>query len=1653
MLFVYSTPAFDSKMQSNDFKGLQACVEILRKRIELKQQYTGFTPFNDGYYVKKKLQFKYRLIASTEIIPENVVDEDEHELLVFHDLMIRKDPDYNSPSDSHCFCRDPEGFAKKHNYKTEDHKEKCVEYCRKRLSEQNVPKPKKDPSAYENEILYAPLRGTKNENDVSIYEMKEWKKSLNDKANVALLTTFLHVLYGTVNEALQNAFVNDKTEWNIQPVEYGARHKSYFSYYYNSNERIFVLGEIVASDDDAFKFIAKYEPIFEPFDRNKVLKHITRSYPESVLQNPADHSLWENIETEKTNNMALSPEELEILNGVLDSESRKYPLFINGRAGSGKSTILQYLFTSYYFRYLCSRDEQDASPIYFTYSDKLLTAARETVDKLLGNQEYLGSIKNDAEKEFIEDKRKRSRDKSFRNFSDFLLDVAKRKRTNTFLWQKKIDFQKFKTLWQKRFKNDQEIMHKTTPEICWHVIRTYIKGDSVETLMDVQEYETSPSHSISKEMFKLIYDKVWLSWYSEITLFTDKGDQEFEAKSKSDYWDDQDLVRFVLIEDEESESGSLLNRYFEEEGNGRFCAIFCDESQDFTHIELEAILEMSLFLYRKVNQNYVDKIPFVFAGDPFQTLNPTGFSWEATKKGFVDKIARVLEKKKDSVDLNYKELKMNYRSDADIVKFSNAVQIVRAAKLNPEKLRIEPQLPWNEEPGSCQFFDWNDGEFWNWLKKNGDVSFVLPCESSDRGRYIDGNPILRDHLCRVDHVPGKEGGYKYPIFSAQDIKGLEYDKVVVFGFGAFDKSPKDGGNSKFAQLFEKDIDEKDNRLLEMEYFINRLYVAVTRPKKQLMILDELKGTFWDKLKVDQKGSEGPAIAWLESIIPQNCRQSWNDKGPAIEKLALPVLGRSSSLRGETSGEEREKFAEKLLQEGVENRDVERLDLSLQYFIAINGGNENTHKCAEIKGDIAYIKENPDYEEAAKKFYAAGRKIWANHCWFMAYRTKQKIALPEMVKLADENPDCRDSLQFRLISHIKTNSSPEFFVSALNECAEFEKDYAKNLDNEIFSWDYDFESWQWCFNEILRGLSKTELSADQAQKISDAIDKQNLFEFDVSILIEFYFKTQMYHKLAELEAFDLTAEDRKKVNLAKAYSEGFPKSLYLFNEAKDYAAICDIYKEEFASSKDEIVTKMDESSAKLVFNANKQKKNLIDNSMLTCLFAYYIDSDVWNAYYNSQKKNPGYKQECVNLLYKFVNRRNDNSFVKDIADTLKKNTKADTEEAFNLFYICCLGIANEHPIGIDLTACMNSLKRTFNDVEGVVNRFDLSFVDLVQFGRLFEYLSAQSGDDDKPRYWGNVEEFYGKVLKLDFLEPGQRTFVCKRIVYAKDQIGDAHERLSKRRGLKPSVMEDCMRQCSICRHEARDFRLEYHISVGEKIEALSNTKDEYSQTMKLASKAWKNDGFIIKHQAPVAETTETLETVPDNAAPIPQETVPQDVEVPVVEEPVLPAEQEAPVPEEQEVAPAPEPEPTPEESVVEVAPVPEVEKEPETVPEETPVAVVEPEVVPQEKPDSSGPMLYPESLIAKISGYTIKGEREDDDYCVSISSTNAQGKEVLLCSVNSYGPSPKRQKGLHIEADGMSFHYGDLPKVEINSVNGCYVVSIGSISMKVEEAAE
>jgi hypothetical protein len=60
-----------------------------------------------------------------------------------------------------------------------------------------------------------------------------------------------------------------------------------------------------------------------------------RAYPQYIL---ADDTLWMDIEKDPQSNFTLSREEIDILSTC--TKGTAFPLFINGRAGSGKSTML-----------------------------------------------------------------------------------------------------------------------------------------------------------------------------------------------------------------------------------------------------------------------------------------------------------------------------------------------------------------------------------------------------------------------------------------------------------------------------------------------------------------------------------------------------------------------------------------------------------------------------------------------------------------------------------------------------------------------------------------------------------------------------------------------------------------------------------------------------------------------------------------------------------------------------------------------------------------------------------------------------------------------------------------------------------------------------------------------------------------------------------------------------------------------------------------------------------------------------------------------------------------------------------------------------------------------------------------------------------------
>ncbi len=72
----------------------------------------------------------------------------------------------------------------------------------------------------------------------------------------------------------------------------------------------------------------------------RLLKQAKRGFPDWILYGEFED--WKNLENDNDANLALSDEEIEVLNNT------PYPYFINGLAGSGKSTILYYLFAHAY---------------------------------------------------------------------------------------------------------------------------------------------------------------------------------------------------------------------------------------------------------------------------------------------------------------------------------------------------------------------------------------------------------------------------------------------------------------------------------------------------------------------------------------------------------------------------------------------------------------------------------------------------------------------------------------------------------------------------------------------------------------------------------------------------------------------------------------------------------------------------------------------------------------------------------------------------------------------------------------------------------------------------------------------------------------------------------------------------------------------------------------------------------------------------------------------------------------------------------------------------------------------------------------------------------------------------------------------------------
>ncbi len=550
-------------------------------------------------------------------------------------------------------------------------------------------------------------------------------------------------------------------------------------------------------------------------------RYARRAYPDYIV---ADDTIWLEMQESTEGNLALSLEEEKIL------QNTSMPLLINGRAGSGKSLMLYYRFADYCSHYLKTSKQKSLKycPLFLTYSPSLVQQARDRVSAILRVSHRYREEGYSFSTEEIQQCRV-----FFSTFQDYLLSCLPAERQERYQAEQYVNFYQF----QNWYRGRRDV------ELAWHTLRTLIKGYEVSDFLDPESYRELPlaDRSVDVKIFDQIYQEVWPGYR--------------ERTTREGYWDDQDLVRDVL------ENGTL---------NPIHPVIFCDEVQDFTQIELNVIFCLSPWGKYKLDWE-IEHLPYAFAGDPLQTINPTGFRWAALKKYLYDHICAYLLPGHHFEIQGPQELRNNYRCNPRITRFSNVVNLWR--RVLSDNREIYPQQPWRhqEQGRPAQKFVLNEqernltqNELRSMLKNSTGTVCILPCSVGEELNYAHQDPELQRFF-----VEELEQNLKPALLqTVVSVKGMEFKKVILYKFGDYYRQNFNRRLKHYAQ------GARDEISLRLHYFLNQLYVGITRPIEALAIVDTSTGwrEFWDpSLETD---------FWLNHL-EQN-RDQWETHPPVLD---------------------------------------------------------------------------------------------------------------------------------------------------------------------------------------------------------------------------------------------------------------------------------------------------------------------------------------------------------------------------------------------------------------------------------------------------------------------------------------------------------------------------------------------------------------------------------------------------------------------------------------------------------------------------------------------------------------------------------------------------------------------------------------------------
>jgi len=816
-----------------------------------------------------------------------------------------------------------------------------------------------------------------------------------------------------------------------------------------------------------------------PFsDRDTALRSAARAYPSWVL---SDVQLWSDIQRETEANLSLSIEERQILESVagIGMSSHRLPLFINGQAGSGKSTMLAYVYAGLLKKKL--DDELPGDPYFITHSERLIDSARKATRRLLAT----GFDTNERYRSF-------DLDGLFVTWQEFLLELLPEDLRQNYSPTRHVSFREFKTAFEGRKGSLRPLMTgagRFSAETVWFVIRSLIKGQENSFVFGPDDYESEiPERDriVSPEDFEEIFTNYY-TWYQK-------------QLDENQLWDDQDLVNEIL------KTEKLLADH-----EATISALVVDEAQDFTRCELR-LLARNLVFAQYGAPNLPDiRVPIVLAGDPLQTLSPTGFKWDTIRAGLTSELKSMLGEKAHVPDFH--PLQNNYRSKPGVVGFANLVQAWRSWMFG---LDIRAQGAWNPQNVYTDLprkFTLDDGSrsIDDFTRLLTDTMTIIPVDEGGEIDFVKNDPILS-----AIYPDASETSRPFTVLSATAVKGLEFSKVVLYKFGDHEL-PK-------INWRKSDGDVRD---LSAEYFFNKLYVGVTRATQDLYVVDTVKGTesLWSQFSPQEAERLGAAMPhFLEPL----------------DDLGIPgqMHGVEESIEGLEGLEEQNPLenALKLKSFGIDSRDSKQLRRA-EYFFRRIGDVANQRLC-----NAYALRYEDQLTEAAQEFLAIDRAKEAWDCaWISASWTLMSDIFRAHPNVAGD--DLKSAVRFMTIP----SPTPEDSLSALSAVsALYEKRVAPGASDP---------AWRSLVNHILVTVDTSIFSEQDRTIVAERLDllgKQGFREAALKAGDSFMQDGRLDD--AENAWLRAGAEASGRLARLRAKREGFPKGLQHLLDAGLYEEV-------------------------------------------------------------------------------------------------------------------------------------------------------------------------------------------------------------------------------------------------------------------------------------------------------------------------------------------------------------------------------------------------------------------------------------------------------------------------------------------------------------------